>query len=37
VAAREITLPLYPGMTEDVVDYVCGAIHDFFSRERKRP
>lgn len=36
VANREVTLPLYPGMKEDNVDYVCGNIASYFKRRTSR-
>ena len=30
-SARSVTLPLHPGMTDDDVDYVCGALTDIFA------
>ncbi|MDJ0875050.1 MAG: DegT/DnrJ/EryC1/StrS family aminotransferase [Desulfobacterales bacterium] len=39
VAAREVTLPLYPGMKDEEVDYVCQNIESFFNplKSRQRP
>lgn len=35
VARRELTLPLYPSMGDDAVQYVCDAIEDYFRKGEK--
>jgi dTDP-4-amino-4,6-dideoxygalactose transaminase len=32
VGSREVTLPLFPSMTEEQVEYVVGAIKDYLSK-----
>jgi dTDP-4-amino-4,6-dideoxygalactose transaminase len=29
-AAEVLALPIYPGLTEDAIDYVCGKIQEFY-------
>jgi dTDP-4-amino-4,6-dideoxygalactose transaminase len=37
LAREALSLPLYPGISSEQLEWVCGSIHDYFALEAQRP